>query len=184
MIYIFLAPGFEEIEAIVTRDVLKKAHIHVNTVSIGEKIVESTKGLKVISDIMINEVDMENMDGIILPGGMPGTSNLGKCEKLINIIKTCAEKKLLIAAICAAPSILGKLGIKTEKNACCFPDAEIEKYLVGAKINGKNVNVCENIITSKGPGTAFQFAFSIVEYLRGNEVSQKLSRGMQFSQSD
>ena len=182
MIYIFLAPGFEEIEAIVPRDVLKRANIDVNTVSIGEKIVESTKELKVISDITINEVDMENIDGIVLPGGTPGTSNLEKCEQLIEIIKTCEEKKLLIAAICAAPSILGKLGILSGKDVCCFPDAEIEKYLAGAKINGKDVNVCENIITSKGPGTAFQFAFSIVEYLRGSQVRQKLSAGMQFSQ--
>ncbi|MBO6127159.1 MAG: DJ-1/PfpI family protein [Clostridia bacterium] len=182
MIYIFLAPGFEEIEAVVPRDVLKKANIDVATVSIGEKIVESTKGLKVISDMTINEVQIENVDGIILPGGMPGTSNLEKCEQLIEIIKTYAEKKLLIAAICAAPSILGKLGILSGKNACCFPDADIEKYLAGAKINSKDVNICENIITSKGPGTAFQFAFSIVEYIRGNEVRQKLSTGMQFSQ--
>ncbi len=150
--------------------------------SIGEKIVESTKRLKVVSDMTINEVKTENIDGIILPGGMPGTSNLEKCEQLIEIIKTCSEKKLLIAAICAAPSILGKLGILSGKDACCFPDAEIEKYLVGARINNKDVNVCEHIITSKEPGTAFQFAFSIVDYLRGNEVSQKLSRGMQFSQ--
>ena len=175
MICIFLAPGFEEIEAIVPRDILKKANIDVNTVSIGEKIVESTKGLKVISDIMLNEVEMKDLDGIILPGGMPGTSNLEKCEKLINVIKICAEKKLLIAAICAAPSILGKLGILSGKDACCFPDSGIEKYLVGAKINNKDVNVCENIITSRGPGTAFQFAFSIVEYLRGIQVRKKLS---------
>lgn len=120
MIYIFLAPGFEEIEAIVPRDVLKRANIDVNTVSIGEKIVESTKELKVISDITINEVDMENIDGIILPGGMPGTSNLGKCEKLIDIIKICAEKKLLIAAICAAPSILGKTRNSFRKRRLLF----------------------------------------------------------------
>ena len=182
MIYIFLAPGFEEIEAVVPRDILKKANIDVNTVSIGETIVESTKGLKVVSDMTINEVQIESIDGIILPGGMPGTNNLGKCEKLIDMIKICAEKKLLIAAICAAPSILGKLGILSGKDTCCFPDTEIEKCLVGAKINNKNVNICENIITSKGPGTAFQFAFSIVEYLRGTQVSQKLSRGMRFSQ--
>ncbi len=112
--------------------------------------------------MMINEVQIESIDGIILPGGMPGTSNLEKCEKLINIIKICAEKKLLIAAI--------------------FPDAEIEKCLVGANINGKDVNICENIITSKGPGTAFQFAFSVVEYLRGTQVKQKFSLGMQLSQ--
>lgn len=182
MIYIFLAPGFEEIEAIVPRDVLKKAHIGVSTVSIGEKTVESTKGLKVVSDITINELQIENIDGIILPGGMPGTANLERCEQLIEIIRTCAEKKLLIAAICAAPSILGKLGILSGKDACCFPDEEIEKCLAGARINSKDVNVCENIITSKGPGTAFQFAFSIVEYLRGAQVRQTLSSGMQFSQ--
>lgn len=181
MIYIFLAPGFEEIEAIVPRDILKRANVDVSTVGIEEQIVESTKGLKLVSDITINDISDENLDGIILPGGMPGTSNLEKCEKLIDIIKTCAKKNLLIAAICAAPSILGKLGILSGKDACCFPDAEIEKYLTGAKINNKDVNVCENIITSKGPGTAFQFAFSIVEYLRGNQVRQNLSAGIQFS---
>ena len=98
--------------------------------------------------MLINEVSTENIDGVILPGGMPGTSNLGKCEELLNIIKSCAEKKLLIAAICAAPSILGKLGILSGKDACCFPDPEIENYLKEANINDKNVNVCENIITS------------------------------------
>ena len=182
MICIFLAPGFEEIEAIVPRDVLKKANMYVNTVSIGERIVESTKGLKVVSDTTIDELNIDNLGGIILPGGMPGTTNLGKCEKLIDIIKVCKERKLLIAAICAAPSILGKLGILYGKDVCCFPDCEIEKYLKGAKINEKNVNICGNIITSRGPGTSFQFAFSIVEYLRGTEIRQKLSKGMQFSQ--
>ena len=181
MVYIFLAPGFEEIEAIVPRDVLSKAGIDVNTVSIGEKVVESAKGLKIVSDITINEVNVEDINGIILPGGIPGTGNLDKCEELREIVKICAEKKLLIAAICAAPSILGKLGILSGKNACCFPDAEVTKYLKGAKINNKDVNICENIITSKGPGTAFQFAFSIVEYIRGAQVRQKLSTGMQFS---
>ena len=182
MICIFLAPGFEEIEAVVPRDVLIKAGIDVNTVSVGEKVVESTKGLKIVSDMTINELSIEDIDGVILPGGMPGTTNLDKCEELRKIIKTCAEKKLLIAAICAAPSILGKLGILSGKDACCFPDTEMQKHLKNAKINDKDVNICENIITSKGPGTAFQFAFSIVEYIRGTQVRQKLSVGMQFSQ--
>ena len=98
---------------------------------------------------------MENIDGLILPGGVTGTSNLGKCEKLIDIIKICAEKKLLITAIYAVPCILGKLGILSGKDACCFLDADIEKYLAGARINNKDVNVCKNIITPKGPGGAF-----------------------------
>ena len=179
MICMFLAPGFEEIEAIVTRDVLKKANIDVKTVGIKDSVVESTNGLKVISDLLIDSVSHKDIEGIILPGGMPGTTNLNECDKLVDLIKFCMENKLLIAAICAAPSILGRLGFLEGKDACCYPG--IEGYLKGAKINKNDVNVCENIITSRGPGTAFQFAFSIVEYIRGSETRSKLEKSMQFS---
>lgn len=179
MICMFLAPGFEEIEAIVTRDVLKKANIDLKTVGVKDSVVESTKGLKVISDLLIDDVSKSDIEGIILPGGMPGTTNLSECEKLIELIKFCMENKLLIAAICAAPSILGSLGFLEGKDACCYPG--IERYLKGANINKNDVNVCENIITSRGPGTAFQFAFSIVEYIRGSKIRNKLEESMQFS---
>ena len=177
MIYIFLADGFEEVEAITPRDILKRANVSVQTVGLNQAgTVSSTSGIKIIPDTQIENINFNDIEGIILPGGMPGTTNLEQNKKVIEIINYCNEKNLLIGAICAAPSILGKLELLKNKTACCYPG--FEKYLTGAKISESNVSTDKNIITSKGPGTAFYFGFAVLEYLKGKDVSQKIKNSM------
>ncbi len=177
MICVFLAKGFEEIEAITPIDVLRRANLDVKTIGIGGKIIEGTHGIKIEADLEIENLNINDIDGIILPGGMPGTTNLSKNEKLKDIILKCNEKKQMIAAICAAPSILGEMGILKDKKACCYPG--FEDKLLGANISSEEVCVSENIITSKGPGTALNFSLKIVEYICGKEIKEKVRKSMQ-----
>ena len=177
MIYIFLADGFEEVEAITPRDILKRAAVPVQTVGLNQtNTVSSASGLKIQPDTQIESINFDNLEGIILPGGMPGTTNLERNKKVIEIINYCNENNLLIGAICAAPSIIGKLGLLKNKTACCYPG--FEKYLIGAKISENSISKDKNIITSKGPGTAFDFGFAVLEYLKGKEISQKIKNSM------
>lgn len=178
MIYILLADGFEDIEALVPRDVLYRAGIDIQTVGIGSNLVKSTNKLEVKVDKVINEVSFDSLEGIILPGGMPGATNLQKNDSVLKLINFCYKNNLMIAAICAAPMILGKMGILNGKESCCYPG--FEKYLEGAIVNEKNVNVCQNIITSRGPGTSFDFAFAILKYLKGSDVESKISSQIQY----
>lgn len=177
MIYIFLAEGFEEIEAIAPRDILKRANINVQMVGLNQSSeVSSTSGLKITPNVQIENVNFNDIEGIILPGGMPGTKNLEQNKKVLEIIKYCNENKLLIGAICAAPSILGKMGVLKNKVACCYPG--FEKYLIGAKISENSVSTDKNIITSKGPGTAFEFGFALLKYLKGEKTTENIKSSM------
>lgn len=176
MIYIFLADGFEEIEAIVPRDILKRGGVEVLTVGVTGGVVESAYGLKINPDITIENIDIDNLEGIILPGGMPGTTNLKNNQKLLDIVKYSFENKLLMGAICAAPSILGEMGILQGKTACCYPG--FEKHLKGASVSNESVAIDQNIITSKGPGTAMNFGFALLSYLKGKESSDSAKSGM------
>ncbi|MBQ6143419.1 MAG: DJ-1/PfpI family protein [Clostridia bacterium] len=177
MIYIFLADGFEEVEATTPRDILKRAGISIQTVGLNQSdTVSSASGLKIIPDVQIEHINFNDIEGIILPGGMPGTKNLEQNKKVLEIIKYCIENKLLIGAICAAPSILGKMGVLKNKAACCYPG--FEKYLIGAKISENSVSTDKNIITSKGPGTAFEFGFAVLKYLKGRENAESIKSSM------
>lgn len=176
MVYIFLADGFEEVEAVVPRDILKRGGVEVATVGVTGDVVTSAYGLKVKPDTTIENISVDNLEGIVLPGGMPGTTNLKNNQKLLDIIKYSFEKGLLIGAICAAPSILGDMGILEGKTACCYPG--FEKYLKGANISGESVARDKNIITSKGPGTAMDFGFALLSYIKGQDVSDKAKSGM------
>lgn len=176
MVYIFLADGFEEVEAVVPHDILKRGGVEVATVGVTGDVVTSAYGLKVKPDTTIENINVDNLEGIVLPGGMPGTTNLKNNQKLLDIIKYSFEKGLLIGAICAAPSILGDMGILEGKTACCYPG--FEKYLKGANVSGESVARDENIITSKGPGTAMDFGFALLSYIKGQDVSDKAKSGM------
>ena len=178
MIYILLADGFEDIEALVPRDVLCRAGVDVQTVGLNSNIIRSTNKLEVKVDKVIDEIEFDSLEGIILPGGMPGASNLQKDDNVLKLIDFCYKNNLMIAAICAAPMILGKIGILAGKESCCYPG--FERYLEKSIVNEKSVNVCQNIITSRGPGTSFDFAFAILEYLRGSDIKDKISSQMQY----
>jgi 4-methyl-5(b-hydroxyethyl)-thiazole monophosphate biosynthesis len=174
---IFLAPGFEEIEALSVVDILRRSGIEIETISISKKLeVSGSHKIKVIADKLFDEVDYSQIDMIILPGGMPGTKNLLENEDLISLILKFNNEKKYISAICAAPMILGKLDILTGKRATCYPG--YEQDLNGAVLSADKVVEAENIITSKGPGTAFDFAFRLVEVLLNKRTSDDIRKSM------
>lgn len=162
MLYLFLADGFEETEAIAPLDIIRRAEIPVKTVAVGENPVTGAHGIAVQADITADEISMEEMDGVILPGGMPGTLNLKKDPVVVACLKHCAEKDKLIAAICAAPMILGELGLVDGRSAVCFPG--FEEHLEGANLKDDGVVADGNLITAKGAGTALEFGAAIVDY--------------------
>ena len=166
---VFLADGFEEIEGLTVVDILRRAGVETRTVSITERrLVTGSHQIPVTADSCIKETDFSEAELLVLPGGMPGTLQLGDHERVNGIIREFAEQKKLVAAICAAPSVLGAAGILEGKTAVCHPGFEGE--LKGANVIYENVAVDENIITSRGMGTAFDFGLAIVSYFMDDEV--------------
>ncbi len=180
MVYLMLADGFEEIEALTPLDILRRAEIEVQTVGVTGQTVTGAHSIPVKADITIKEINLQEITAIILPGGMPGTLNLKADKTVEKAIITAFENGKLIAAICAAPSILGSLGLLKNKTATCFPGFENE--LIGAEINRDDFVVkCDNFITAAGAGVASEFGFSIVDYLLGStKKSQDLKNTMQY----
>ena len=178
MVYLFLANGFEECEALVPLDILRRANIQVKTVGIGGNEITGSHGITVVCDTVNKSLPLEELEGIILPGGLPGATNLEADKNVQSAIDYCAENNLLISAICAAPQILGHKGLLKGKNAVCFPG--FEKELAGATIVDQKV-VCDgNIITAWGAGAAFEFGFSILEHLTDSATAQKLRCSMKY----
>ncbi len=176
MVYVMLAEGFEEIEALTVVDILRRANIDVKTVSVsGDHIVEGAHNIRIGTDILFDDIS-EEPDMIILPGGMPGTKNLDADDRLRNLLIHSYENNKYVAAICAAPMILGKLGFLKGKIATCYPS--FETYLEGATLSRDKVCVDDNVITSRGPGTASDFALCIVELLKDNDIREKLHGDM------
>ena len=177
MVYLFLGTGFEEVEAVATIDVLRRAEVELTTVSVmNERIVEGAHGVRIEADKMFDEVDCTNAEMLILPGGMPGTLNLGEHEGLINILREQNKRGGWIAAICAAPSILGKMHLLRNREAVCYPG--FEDQLEEAFVTKDRVKVSGNIITSKGPGCTIEFALQLAVILKGDAVASMVSEGM------
>lgn len=174
---IYLAEGFEEIEAITVIDVLRRADVDVNIISISNAVeVKGAHNVTVIADSTFDEIDNKSADILILPGGMPGTANLDKHEGLKSLIKEFYKDEKYIAAICAAPSILGKMELLESSMATCYPG--FEKDLKGAIHSDDLVIRHKNIITSKGPGTAMLFALELVDILVGREIGEEIKESM------
>ena len=174
---VYLAEGFEEIEAITVVDTLRRADIDARMVSItGKKDVKGAHGITITADEVFENEDNLEADMIVLPGGMPGTRHLGEHKGLRAVILDFAERNKLIAAICAAPSILGKMGLLDKKKAVCYPG--FEESLKGAVIGKDIISQEGNFITSKGPGTAIYFALRLVEILADKETAGELREGM------
>lgn len=174
---IYLAEGFEEIEAITVVDTLRRAEIDARMISITDReIVTGAHGIIVTADEIFEKADNVGADMIVLPGGMPGTRYLGEHKGLREVILDFTEKNKPIAAICAAPSILGKLGLLSKKKAVCYPG--FEETLKGATVSEEIVTQDGNFITSRGPGTAIYFALSLVELLADKEAEEELREGM------
>ena len=176
-IFVFLAEGFEEIEALTPVDVLRRAGLSVQTVSVmDEQVVVGAHGVPVLADKMFAEINPEDAEMILLPGGLPGATNLDAHEGLSQLILDFAEADKPLAAICAAPLVLGNRGLLQSKKATCYPG--FETYLQGAEYTAALVEKDGNIITGKGPGAAMEFAFAIVEKYCGMDKVNELKQGM------
>lgn len=175
MNYLFLDNGFEEIEAITTLDLLRRAGVKVTTVSItGNAMVLGAHDIAVQADGLMDDIDFSDAEMLILPGG---ASHLEDCAALCELLQKHNEEGKQIAAICYAPSILGRLGILEGKQATCYPG--FEKYLGESYVGGLVVE-SKNIITAKGPGLSSDFAFCLIEKLAGNDVADKVYDAAQY----
>lgn len=174
MIYLFLAEGFEEIEALTPVDVLRRAGLDLKTVAVGKsKTVKGAHGIEVVADLLESELGADIPETIILPGGMPGTINLEESEVVIDTLARSIMNGSLVCAICAAPSILGISGYLKHKKATCYPG--FEEYLDGATFTDERVIRDGNIITAKGMGCAAEFSLMIVETLCSKEKADEVA---------
>lgn len=177
MVYVMFADGFEETEAIEPIDILKRGGVDVFTVGVKDKTVTGAHGITIITDIRIEEVDPEKMELLMLPGGM-GHEILDASNEVHGLINYAVANGLYIAAICAAPSILGKKMLLEGKKATCFPG--YEKYLYGADVVSDNAVVDGKFITAKGAGAAADFGFEMLTVLKNRETADKVKEIMQY----
>lgn len=176
-VYVFLADGFEEIEGLTVVDLLRRAGEDVTTVSImGRKEVEGSHNIKVQADEIFEKMDFEDGTMLVLPGGMPGTKYLGIYKPLTELLVEWNAKDRIIGAICAAPSVLGDLGLLHGREAVCYPG--FEERLTGATIGDGAVAVSGNITTSRGLGTAIDFALSLICQLQGEEKAEEIKKSV------
>lgn len=177
MIYVLLAEGFEEIEALEPVDIMRRAGLSVATVGIAGKTVKGSHGISVNADLDIGGVDADAMEMLVLPGG-PGHELLDASNEVHYLINAAYSAGKYIAAICAAPSVIGKKGLLRDKKATCFPG--YEDYLYGADICADKAVTDGKFITARGAGAAGEFGFEIVKALCGAETAEKLRKSMQY----
>lgn len=180
-VYVFLANDFEDVEALIPVDVLRRGGVEVITVSItgDSQVVESAHNVQIMADAMIEDCDFSDADLLFLPGGMPGASNLYEHEGVRQAVLAQAKAGKKVAAICAAPAVvLAQLGILDGKRATCYPG--FEKLLTKAEYTADLVTVDGNITTAEGPAAAFPFAYELLSQLVSKEVSDQIAEGMRF----
>lgn len=181
-IYVFMANGFEDVEALAPIDILRRGGQEVVTVSINAtREVESAHAVTILADTILTEAgDFSDADLLMLPGGMPGAANLDMTEGVREALLRQAASGKKIAAICAAPFILGKLGLLKGRRATCYPG--FEKHLDGASYTAELVTVDDNIITGRGPGAAMSFGYTLLRQLGFADAADALQEGMMFNQ--
>lgn len=175
MVYILLANGFEEAEALVPADLLRRAGAEVKLVGVTGEVVTGAHGIAVVSDLRVESAAAEGLEMLVVPGGLPGVTNVAASEAAMALVKTAAEGEGYLAAICAAPSVvLGPVGILKGRKATCYPG--MEAGMVGAlPQKGQSVVVDGRIVTGEGPGAAFDFGLKLVEVLKGTETMQQIA---------
>ena len=177
MIYVLLVDGFEEIEALTPVDILRRVGADVLTVGVNSKKVTGSHNITIEADILMNDVNKNDMECLIVPGG-PGYTNIEESESAISLIRYAKENNILLCAICAAPSILGKLGLLAGLKATCFPG--FEKELKGAVVVPDKAVFDSGVITGKGAGAAADFGFLIAEKVVGYEKAEEIRKSMQY----
>lgn len=179
-VFVFLADGFEEIEGLTVVDLLRRAEIDVTTISItGEYLVHGAHGIDVRADKLFHEI-CEEVDMLVLPGGMPGTLHLGAHEGLKVLLEQYDNKKKYLAAICAAPSVFGKYGFLNGREATSYPG--FEEALIGATYLEDEVVVSDHIITSRGMGTAIPFSLILIEKLLNKKQAETIGQSIIYRQ--
>lgn len=179
-VYVFLADGFEEIEGLMVVDLLRRANIDLTTVSImGKKCVTGRSDISVMADCLFEEVvSFDDGDMLVLPGGMPGTAYLEEYKPLQELIRTYDKAGKRLAAICAAPTVYGKMGLLDGKNATCYPG--MEGLLIGAKPVTEKFVTDGNYTTSRGLGTAIEFSLELIRLLSGSETADQVAKSVVF----
>lgn len=173
MVYVLLAPGFEEAEALVPVDLLRRAGVETATVSITGEPVPGSHGITVTADLTLDQVEMDRAEMIVLPGGGPGHKNLGKEPKVEQLVREAVKRELWVAAICAAPTLLGKWELLEGKQAVCYPG--MEDGLTGARVQGASGVVRDGkIITGRAAGSAIDFGLALVEALEGEGAARQV----------
>lgn len=174
---VLLADGFEEIEALATVDLLRRAQIYVDTVSITDDyMVYGAHGINVRAEEIFKETDFSDSDMIVLPGGMPGTTRLSEHEGVQRVVKEFSDRSRYVAAICAAPKVLGELGLLKGRKITCYPT--VEKEIKGAALLRTPVAADGNIITGQAAGSVMDFALELIETLAGKKKAQEVARAI------
>lgn len=177
MLYLVLTDGYEEIEAITTLDILRRCGVEVTTISItGKRLIDGAHNISFMADNKFRRNELEEGQGIILPGGMPGATNLLSSEALKRLLVHLNGSNRLIAAICAAPMVLGRLGLLQGRRATCYPG--FEQDLRGAQVTGNMVEEDANIITGRGPAAAVEFAFTIAARFVSPAIIERVKHDM------
>ena len=179
MVYVLLAEGFEEVEALTPVDLLRRAGVETRLVGVTGATVCGARGINVVTDLPMDEVDLATADMLILPGGMPGTTNLGSHAGVTGQIRKFYEEGKMIAAICAAPTVFGQMGLLEGREATCYPG--LEEKLTGAKVVYTEVAVSDNVTTGRGPGKSIPFALSLVSQLLGQETADDLAKTLVYA---
>ena len=175
---VFLANGFEEMEATGTIDILRRGGVEVTIVTINSsREVTGAHGMVYLADQTLAEADCTTADALVLPGGMPGATNLNACAPLRELLQAHYAQGKLVAAICAAPAVvLGRYAFTHGRRMTCYPG--FEDQLTGASVTGEAVEVDDNVITGRGPGLVFNFGLALVAYLQGLEKADEVAEGM------
>lgn len=179
---VFFADGCEEIEGLTVVDMLRRAKLEVAGVSItGSKEVHGSHNIVFLADGLFEEMNLDEFDGVVLPGGIPGTLNLGAHEGVVSVIERFAKQGKLVAAICAAPSVLGQNGILQGKHATCHPGWEDK--LTGAILSEETAVTDGNVITSRGMGTAVDFSLAIISKLADDDTIKQVKKGIVYQEA-
>ena len=179
MVLLFLADGFEEIEALTPLDLLRRVGVEVITVGLGSREIRGAHGITVLADTDTNHMPASHLDMVILPGGMPGAANLDASDVVKETLALAHQNGAYLAAICAAPMVLGHQGYLAGKRATCFPS--FEEHLAGAQVCSDGVVVDGRVITAKGMGVAQEFGLALVGELCGREKAEQLRKAIQAS---
>lgn len=175
---ILFAPGFEEVEGLTIVDILRRANINTSIIGVEEREITGAHDVTIKADKLLNEINSDEIDALILPGGAPGFQNLRKSETVLSLIKETDKKGKIVAAICASPSVLATAGILENKKATIYPGMEEEIQKGQGVLVDELVVVDGHIVTSKGPATTMPFALKLVELLKDKETSEEVEKGV------